>query len=507
MSIRTQTTLVLCSLIAVGFTVRVFNISNNPPGFFGDEASKGYNAYALLKTGRDEYGQPFPLFLRSFGDYKNPVFIYSLIPFVGLFGLREFSVRLAAAVYGTLAIPLVFLVANTLFDRRVGLWAALVLAILPWHIHFSRTGFQIITFPTLFLLSWWLFLKGRKDSRFLSVSFFFWGITLYTYHVARLIVPLFFLSLLLTRRPRSKQLLVGVAIFSLSALPLLVHLLSGEGLSRWKAVSLLSQGLSIGELLRTVMSQYLSYFSPAFLFLKGEQSAILRHSLRGFGLAYAWQAPFVMWAVVRTIRSKSAVFVSLLVLLLLYPMSGAFTRDSPVAGRAIIGSVLVSLLSAFGIEEVRTGMVLSGKRLLFSASLFTIAMGFFLTYLVRYHREYPLYAAGYWGWQYGARDVMDFFIKEAPHYDDLFLSPAFNGPEIFLKFYDPDNRCAGKCAILSWQRYDPSRRQLFTLTPEQLRQLPQSTRFEVLQTIVYPDGKPAFLVGTMNNPAGSVATP
>jgi len=37
-----------------------------PPGFNADEAAFGYNAYSLLKTGRDEYGTLLPLSIKSF---------------------------------------------------------------------------------------------------------------------------------------------------------------------------------------------------------------------------------------------------------------------------------------------------------------------------------------------------------------------------------------------------------------------------------------------------------
>ena len=55
--------------------LRIYDISANPPGFFADEASFGYNAYSVLHTGKDEHGQ-IAVFFEAFGEYKLPVYIY-----------------------------------------------------------------------------------------------------------------------------------------------------------------------------------------------------------------------------------------------------------------------------------------------------------------------------------------------------------------------------------------------------------------------------------------------
>jgi len=80
-------------ILALASFLRIFQLDKNPAGFFCDEASVGYNAYLILKTGKDEHQNSFPIFFPAFGDYKNPVLIYSTVPFVWLFGLSEFSVR------------------------------------------------------------------------------------------------------------------------------------------------------------------------------------------------------------------------------------------------------------------------------------------------------------------------------------------------------------------------------------------------------------------------------
>lgn len=48
--------ILLFAVILLGAVLRFYNISNNPPGLYLDEASIGLNAYDILKTGKDQYG-------------------------------------------------------------------------------------------------------------------------------------------------------------------------------------------------------------------------------------------------------------------------------------------------------------------------------------------------------------------------------------------------------------------------------------------------------------------
>ena len=50
----------------------------------------------------------------------------------------EFSLRLASAWAGTATIPLIYIIGSLLAGRRVGLWAAILLAIAPFHIRYSQ---------------------------------------------------------------------------------------------------------------------------------------------------------------------------------------------------------------------------------------------------------------------------------------------------------------------------------------------------------------------------------
>src|SRR3990167_6572162 len=150
----------LLLIIILASLLRIWNLNNFPVGFNADEAAIGYNAYSLLQTGKDEYGSSFPLSFKSFGDYKPGMYFYFVIPFVATLGLNEWAVRLPSALLGIGTVVLIYFLAIEIFkDRSVGILAALFLAISPWHIHFSRGGWETNAATFFFTLGVYLFIK------------------------------------------------------------------------------------------------------------------------------------------------------------------------------------------------------------------------------------------------------------------------------------------------------------------------------------------------------------
>src|SRR5579862_583537 len=150
---KLQTLFLIC-IVVLGFLLRFIDVSNNPPGLYSDEVSIGYNAYKILTSGKDEYGVPHPLWFKSFGDYKLPVYIYSVAGAMSIFGKTEFAVRIPSVLAGTITIYIFYLFIKKLLElekdkelrkkyKYLPLLASLLLAVSSWHIQFSRGGFEI----------------------------------------------------------------------------------------------------------------------------------------------------------------------------------------------------------------------------------------------------------------------------------------------------------------------------------------------------------------------------
>jgi hypothetical protein len=104
----------LMAILALGLILRLVSLSELPYGFTPDEASFGYDAYSIIQTGRDQWGERLPLVFKSFGDYKAPFYTYLSIPSVYFFGLNKFVVGLPNVLFGTLAIYSTYLITKEL---------------------------------------------------------------------------------------------------------------------------------------------------------------------------------------------------------------------------------------------------------------------------------------------------------------------------------------------------------------------------------------------------------
>ena len=89
------------ALVGIAIVVRnLTDLSRVPPGSYIDESSIAYNAWTVAHYGVDEHGFHLPLYFQAFGEYKNPLYIYALVPFVRFLAVTSDVERLPAAIFG-----------------------------------------------------------------------------------------------------------------------------------------------------------------------------------------------------------------------------------------------------------------------------------------------------------------------------------------------------------------------------------------------------------------------
>jgi 4-amino-4-deoxy-L-arabinose transferase-like glycosyltransferase len=432
-----------------------------------------------------------PLFFESLGDYKGGVLVYSAVPFVAVLGMSELAVRLPSVVYGLLLVWILYLFGRRLGGRRLGLLTALTAASMPWLIHYNRTGFDFNSYAFFFTLAAYLFYRGR-----LTWAFACAGVCLYTYQPAKLLIPLLVVCALYIYRKRARFSWKGPAVFAVFCIPVLVSILNGTGLRRFAQVSVLAGHLSPAQTVLRIASNYAVQFSPHY-FLVDEGTPIARHFTNGLLPILPVTLPFLLIGIltlVFTLKRTRSQF--LLAWLLLYPVAGAVTLEPPFTGRSFVGAPIAAILIAIGIARTaRACARLRVERFVPWAAALAICVN--LSVFARfYFVQYPddTRTLGFYGWQYGARDVVRYFVSVEGQYDDLMMVPAFNGPQVFIPFYAPGD-CA-KCSVgRPDDRFNPARRQLFAATPEYLA-LHREYAMALERIIYYPNGDIAFLIGT-----------
>jgi 4-amino-4-deoxy-L-arabinose transferase-like glycosyltransferase len=506
---RTLPLLILAVIVLGGFGLRVYDLGQNPPGFFTDEAVAGLNAYTILANGTDQYGTPFPVFFKAFGEYRGGVGIYTTVPFVALFGLTEFGIRMTSAFFGTLSIVLLyFFVLELLKNHRartpIALLSAAFLALSPWHLHYSRIGWDgYMQFLSLTLLGLWLFLKAQEKPALLPWSIGCFGLALYSYFPARVFVPLLGLGLLLLNvmffLKNRQETLAAACVLFIILLPFITFHLQPEAWNKWEWNSIVAHPPARESIIRHAAANYLDHFSPRFLFLEGDLAQ--RHNVRKFGELYLFQLPLILAGLFALWNKKYRLaFWTIAVWLLFYPVAQAMTSDIyATATRSIIGVVPFQVLSAAGAVSLILAIPARQKalRTLAAVVLAFIAVCSAAAYTQEYFVAYPRYAAGWDGWQHGAGDIVRHFIAVQDQYDDLIMQPAFNGPDVLLAFYSRNyaDGCS-KCTLANnFDKYNPQRSQLYAVTPATLNQSRFAEDFVVQKTLRYPDGSVAFLIG------------
>ncbi|MEK7165183.1 MAG: glycosyltransferase family 39 protein, partial [Patescibacteria group bacterium] len=181
-----KSTIFLLAVIFVAFVMRSQNLGNNPPAAYGDEISFAWNAWNILKTGTDEYGVPYPLQFRAFDDYKAPIPVYILVPFLRALGLNTFAVRFPVVLFSVATIWITYLLGKRLINGKIGLIAAFLLTISSWHLHLSRGFFESTISLFFFVTATYFFVEAKDDLRKLIFSAIFFALTLYSYFTPRI---------------------------------------------------------------------------------------------------------------------------------------------------------------------------------------------------------------------------------------------------------------------------------------------------------------------------------
>ncbi|MEA5510378.1 glycosyltransferase family 39 protein [Crocosphaera sp. UHCC 0190] len=376
-------------ILILALLLRVMFLGTIPNGFFTDEASNAYDAYSILHTLRDQYGEFLPWYFKSANDYREGLYMYLMVPFIKVFGLNPFGARITSAILGTLTVFIVYHLGKEIFNQRIGLLSALFLAILPWHIHFSRTTFRAILLPCLFSLSLLFFVKSFKQPKWLILSSLMLGISIYTYNSARVFIPLFMLGLGVIYWEHlwknKNYTVLGFLAFLAIFIPQLIYQLSPEGMARADAVGIQTD-------INKIISDYLSYFSPDFLFFKGDP--IPRHTIDRTGELYSFQIPLLIIGIMQLIRDKNSSKWILFLWLFLYPIPAAFI--SPYSAvRTLAATPLFAILSGYGTIQLID--FCKGKiKMVFTFLMISVIFANLAIYAQRYFVEYPRWHSDVW---------------------------------------------------------------------------------------------------------------
>jgi hypothetical protein len=186
--IKTRAVEVALLLLGLGAFLLLTLYQISLPGLHYDEAVEVLPAMQLLLgqpviTHRDAGihlgGRLFPIMVM---DYIGALNTYLTLPFFALLGINVLAIRLMPILVGVLTLLLTYRLGRELYNPRVGVVAALLLAVQPSFVFWSRQGIFVtnVTAPialacVLYAVRWW---RG-EPARNLYAAAFLCGLGLY----------------------------------------------------------------------------------------------------------------------------------------------------------------------------------------------------------------------------------------------------------------------------------------------------------------------------------------
>ncbi len=443
----------LLIILGLSLFLRFYQINNNPPSLNWDEVSHGYNAYSILKTGKDEWGKTFPLIFRAYGDYKLPLYIYLTIIPVKIFGLNALSVRFISILAGVGLTWVSYFLAKKLTGKKIiGITAAFLTAIMAWSLFLSRVAVEANLGAFLFALGWLFFINQQP-----ILTALVWGLSVYSYNSARVLVPLFSIVLLikLLVEKKYRRLASAGLILALFITPVIYQFTTDSAKARFYWVNIIDQGVvnQINQrrgssplpfivkkflynrptyFVSTAFKNYFNHFSPNWLFIRGGDH--YQFSFPGHGLIYLVSAPFFILGVVFLIKEKKWFWLSWLFASFL---PSAITKDSPHVLRSIFILPLPMVVSSFGIGKIISWLKDKSR---FKGWVLIAVFGIanLVSFGLWWRQYWTIYRKEYsWSWQYGYKQAVDYVKQNYGKYDEIIFTKRYGEPHEFVLFYWP----------------------------------------------------------------------
>ena len=462
---------ILFGILVLAAILRFWNVGTIPAGLTQDEAALGYNAYSILKTGRDEYGKFLPIIFKSFGDFKPGLYVYLDVPFVAALGLNEVSTRLPSAVSGVLIVYLIYLVTKSFFPdhKRLPILTAFVAATNPWLIFLSRGAWEANISLTLTLAGIHFFQKALNKNKYFVLSATFFSLTMITYQGAKLstgivvaVLAIIYLKDILKFQKR--YLFTGIAVGVIISLPIILSLFNGQT-GRLNVFSIFSYPRSteytqtfldegkekIGDINyylfhsetlnfgRGILGRYFNHFSPRFLFFDGDYQNP-GHSAPYQGMLLLGDILFLIigfyiFAKNYKLNQKPSLFIILW--LILSPLPAVLSRDQVQSVRALNMVAPLIIIVSLGLNNF-INWVNSKK---FSLPLYLFLVGVyiigFVYFIDAYYVHVPAHNSNYWN--YGYKEAVEIVYPMENKVRKITFEQSYAQPYIYFLYYTKYN--------------------------------------------------------------------
>lgn len=431
------------------FLSRLVGVGRNPPSLYWDEASIGYEAYSISKTGKDMHGNSwFQPIYPAYGDYKAPTYIIVTAFFMRFFPPTNTVIRLSAVLASVVTAIGIYLISKEVTNNKLHTLVTLaVVAILPWHFHFSRIGYEAnlaLMFVTLGVVC---LLKSRQKGWWLLLGSLNGAMAVYSYFSARIAFPLIALSVISIYFNEFKNKVVWVITSGLLFLLLLMPLRNSpyyqaSNQFRLSTSSILQNDKQViyANILReqdqnSLLSRLLhhrytytlkellinvgDHLSFEYLFFSGDPNP--RHSTGVVGVMLPTMIPLFIAGLISYWKVNRRLVLFLLLWWAVSLLPASIPETTPHGLRSLTALPAIVLILAQGV----TYLVKKSKnthQVKLNFIYIALVVLNFITFLHYYITQYPNETAHYW--QDGNKQLAEFVSTHRSSFDHIFITDS-----------------------------------------------------------------------------------
>lgn len=419
-----------------------------------DEAAHGYNAFSLLKTGRDEYGKLLPLRFKSFGEYKMPLYTYSIVPFVAVMGLTLDAVRTPNVLMSMLfPLAVYFLTVNVFHKRSIGLLAAIITTgSLGLHI-IGRQGHEVYMSTVFMVVATAAFIRtlNKKAWIWTVLCAATLALAMLGYQAARIYTAVMLAILWAQTLRRAFPWQQALALTTTVALMLIPDVLlppqrvgslwyfASEGL-HLKVLEYRMEGGS-GLIFNKatvaaydILMRHITYYTPQFL---------VEHGDPNYRFGYPDMSPinpliylFAIIGVYTMIRTKrNRDYVLFFIFLAIAPLAGSLTWADVSITRAFFLLPLIHVVAAAGVYSTSLWIAKNPRRLIPVGAALVLIYGYFQIktwdiFLHHYSHRTEVAKAQQCGY-----DQIGAYIQNHSDVRQFYITRENGQPYIYVLFY------------------------------------------------------------------------
>ncbi|WP_292143583.1 ArnT family glycosyltransferase [Butyrivibrio sp.] len=195
-------TVVSVVMLVLALILRLYKLSDIPRGLHVDEIGMGYDSWCIAHFGVDRYLNSFPMYLSNYGGGQSALYCYLTVPFILLGGFTPLMLRLPSVIFSMLAGIFGWRLVRIVSGKRASIIYLFIYLTIPYFTQAGRIALDCNLMLGLSVIMLNVLEYCLRDENYGKKTCFVLlgtvtGITFYSYALSDVVLPLFYLFLII----------------------------------------------------------------------------------------------------------------------------------------------------------------------------------------------------------------------------------------------------------------------------------------------------------------------